>query len=204
MKIFDKEFPDLPGLDQNIDVSGGEEKSVSVKVSQENIETLKEKWDINVEAMIQNIILNEIYIGMGRSMCQKVLSGENAEEINDLFQFLEDKEEKKDLRRYIITGIKIGAMIQDYPGFVSAPLEPLNHPGSPYLIGRIGESEIYVDPYLEYSDNRLGMFSEGFWNYETTSTQIVVKGTSSPNILAKYRIKSEDPKSEIYLINNTN
>jgi hypothetical protein len=204
MKIFDKEFPDLPGLNPNIDVSSEGEKSVSIKVSQENIETLREKYAIDVESMVQNVILNEIYIGMGRFMCQKALSGENTEEINDLFQFLEDREEKKDLRRYIITGIKIGAMIQDYPGFVSAPLESLNHPGSPYLIGIIGESEIYVDPYLKYSDNRLGMFSEGFWNYETTSTQIEVEGTSSPSILSKYKIKAGDPKSEIYLINDTN
>lgn len=203
MKIFEKEFIDLPGLDPNIDVSGVKERSVSITIKKEQIEKLRDGFGIDVTAMVQNTIFNEIYIEIGRSISKKVLEGEFLGEIEDLFKFLKKREEDKELYKYIITNNHAGAIMSDYPGFVSSSLNMLDHAGAPYLIGMIGESYIYVDPYLEFSDLRLGMFSEDFWNYKDIAIQLITEGSSSSDISAKYRIKINDPKSELYLINKT-
>jgi len=69
MKIFDKEFPDLPGLNPDMDVSKEEEKSVSIKVTREQIEKLRDAFGIDVTAMVENVIFNEIYNYCRRNLC---------------------------------------------------------------------------------------------------------------------------------------
>lgn len=201
MIIFDNELPDYPGFNPSIDDGEWEEKSIKINVSAEQIKDLK-ALDLDPKSLIEDVLVKEIYIGVGNLISSNViLPKEKCIDIENLFDFLNSKVENKDLPRYMLTNIAVGATIQEYPGFqFGIAQRKLAIVGSLYLLGNIGDCQIYVDSNMEYSNNRMSMFSEDFFNYKDAGLSIMIEGTSSPVILAKYKVKMDDPKSDGYII----
>lgn len=62
----------------------------------------------------------------------------------------------------IITNGNMASVISEYKNYTSLAGSGLHQPpGVTYLIGKIDETFIYVDPYMKYSDNRVACFSDG-------------------------------------------
>jgi hypothetical protein len=200
MQIFKKEFPDLPGLDTEIDSSNGEERSVSCSVTQEQIQGLKAAYGIDVEAMVTNVITNETYFSISKEISKKIFSGENYEDIKELEKFLDND----DLEGYLITNVAIGALMFDYSQFLASPIESITSSGSMYLAGTFKKLKVYIDSMLCWDDKRLAIFNKNFFNFkaEDENLAIVVDGHSAPKIVAKIRIRIDDPQSKVYTVNN--
>jgi hypothetical protein len=73
----------------------------------------------------------------------------------------------------IITNTHIGTIIQDSINFQfhkQLSSTSLRNPSSPYKIGCIGQTEIFVNPYMKYTDNRLIMFNESSLNLDSINS----------------------------------
>jgi len=58
--------------------------------------------------------------------------------------------------QYAITNGALAATLMDVASYTINPVKSkLNAPGQLYPLGTIGEIQIYVDPYMRYSDNRI-------------------------------------------------
>ena len=56
----------------------------------------------------------------------------------------------------ILVNVHIGSTLQDLINFLPAQvLELVTDSTAPFLIGKIGECEIFVDPFMKYTDHRI-------------------------------------------------
>lgn len=196
MKLFERELPDLPGLDFEIDASEGEERSICCSITGEKINEINETWGIDVTALVTNAIVNEAYLSISKETSRKVFSGESPEDIEDLRKFLDDDK----LEGHLIANAAIGTVISDYPEFLLMPIDVLSNHGVMYLLGTFKKLKVYVDPMMRWDDQRLAIFNKSFFNFKEDKTQVVVEGTLPPKVVVKLNIKINDPESSVYLV----
>jgi len=196
MKILEKEFPDLLGLNSEIDVSEEKEKTIRIQATAGQIQDLRE-MDLDIDVMFKSYISGFFYREIGMEISEKILLGLKKEDIEHLFSFLNLKAKTRNPGKYILTNVQVGSLISDYPGFKPCSSDKINHSFSPYLIGEMGEIQVYIDPHIEWDNNVIGWFSNDFWNYEIISFQ-----NSESFFELKYKIKIEDPQSEVYELIN--
>lgn len=196
MKIFGKEYEDLPGLNLDIDASKGEEFELRLQNSRKQLEDLlNSNYDLNI--VIKNIISNEIYNNIARIISKELFSKKIEHTIEDLHAFLDNNK----LGKYIITSSSIGYYITEYEKFNPIPNDILIPKSNINLIGYIGETKIYVDPYMMWIDRKMAIFSDDFFNFKEGSIDAKsIQTDLSARISYIFKIKMEDVNSKVFLI----
>lgn len=99
--------------------------------------------------------------------------------------------------QFIVTNGKLAAALQDISGYSVNPIKSkFNAQGQLYPVGQIGDITIYVDPYMNYGDNRLLIGRKNaadqpgivFCPYlMAQSIQIISEATFAPRLLLRSR-----------------
>lgn len=203
MILFKKEFPDLPGRNIELPWDKGEEKRVSISVTQDQIVGLRDAYGIDVIAMVEDAISNEaaqqISVFISKECFKSsgiILEGEKG--LNNLLLNLKESGEG-----FIITNIVVGTHIQDQSDFESKPLKTFSNVGMIYEIGKLGGYSVYVDPFITYEDSKLAVVHNNFYNFEEVDqTVLITEGTKAPKIENKIRISKINSNSIVFNINN--
>ncbi len=99
---------------------------------------------------------------------------------------------------FVVTNGQVGTALQDVAGFVPAPMmNTINQQtGSLYPIGTLAGLVVYVDPLMQWSDNRFSVGRKGDGNSPglvfmpylmAESVQTIAEGTMAPKIAVKSR-----------------
>jgi len=247
MKIFEKEFPDLPGLNPNIDPEKGSEHQVTVTMTHKQINELKEKWNLDVMPMINNAICGEAYLTISKQI-SKLIFKSNAKKINEKYEVVPTQvkpfkvdwkdvdgkianllpihyhlpsrtdlspswdDDIKKRKAFIVTNEKIGCILKQQKDFQSVDVKTFTHPPALYKIGSFYDEwwtyqplNLYIDPYLEWKDNRMALISENFWNWKELSMLMIAEKTLAPKQVIKIKFNNEEADSDVYeLINFEN
>jgi hypothetical protein len=99
-------------------------------------------------------------------------------------------------------GVSLSQFIIESQYYKSNSHDSSDSPNFPiYSIGKLGESEIWINPYLKYNDNTLVIFDEVNLNIDYYKPEIVNEATFSPRIKIEYRLCIDSVKSTLlYLI----
>jgi hypothetical protein len=82
------------------------------------------------------------------------------EDVNDIFTLIDKTNKQKPEIDILITNVLLGSRLVDHPDYTQTGL-PIDIPnGWPYNIGKIGNIQIVVDPYIKYDDTNMLLYSK--------------------------------------------
>ena len=203
VKLFDKEFPDLPGIGD----AEWQKVRTSVSVTRKQIEELKASFgiDILIEEMVENAIHNESY----QSLCKlisKVIFTPRPQEIKwqKTTYWLEDLLEKKeDKNKFILTNLHVATHLISRTTFFTKPVDVSSTNGAIYNVGKLFDTPIYVDPYMLYNNNELAIVSGNILEFkEPRSVQVIDEGMMAPKVITTIEYRLYHPNSDVYKIIN--
>ena len=89
--------------------------------------------------------------------------------------------------RYCVTNPRLASDISDSAGFHFSNLQNRSTNGSfVYLTGKLGDKDVYVDPYMRYNDYKIFLFDEISLNVENFTAEIRHESTFIPRLIVKY------------------
>jgi hypothetical protein len=94
---------------------------------------------------------------------------------------LVDKVHSKKYKNVIVSS-KMGSSIQDHFGYFShTHSNSINRSASLYKIGKFLNTEVWVDPFMKYNDNRMIFFDDLFYNIgNLSSNEVISSNTFAP------------------------
>jgi hypothetical protein len=127
---------------------------------------------IDMDSMINKLLYSEVESSIHKEIFNKITNTDNFDYVDYIGKNIDDGQLYKKIvdiilgsnYSLIITNAKIGSIIQDSTNFhfqKQFSNTALNTPSS-YIIGSIGYTKIFVNPYMKFTDNRLVMFN-GSW-----------------------------------------
>jgi len=200
MRILKREFEDLPGV-------GGAEWNVgtiSISVTQEQIQTYKELHGVDVIKMVEDVIANEVYMNLS-NVISKTVRNRKPKEIKwqkESAYWLSDLLHKAE-PLFILTNIRIAAGLQDLQQFETKKLDGFTSShGSLYDTGTFDRVPLYVDPMLRYDEDELAIVESNFLEYEVNeeAVKLVMEGTMAPKVTLDFKYKIHEAKSNLYEI----
>lgn len=201
MILFERELPDFPGRNPDLDPDQGKEHSVSISVSREQIEFARGDFDIDVEAMVTNTLLQQIYYEIGNQISKACLKKTPVE-------IEPDELEKKFLKitksghGFIILNILLADVVQEYPDFILSPLKSFESFGATlYELGYLNDYKIFVDPNIRFDDPRIAVVTNNFYNFKPTSKLVlVVEGTMAPKTVTRVMMNMKKPRTKVFKV----
>lgn len=88
----------------------------------------------------------------------------------------------------IITPTKISSEIQDSAQFSSISIDLISNSSLPYIVGKIGNTSVWTDPYLKYNDDKIVMFDEIELNFDVKNISSIDDPTFSPKIIIELNL----------------
>lgn len=109
------------------------------------------KFDLNVDTYLATVGAAAGMAETTHSIQRKLIA-----KINNASNFIAN-DGRVGPAQYIVTNGNIASVIQDIAGYTINPVNggKLNTNGQLYPVGKIGNMDIYVDPYMLWSDNRI-------------------------------------------------
>jgi len=201
MKIFEIEFPDLPGRNPDINPNKGKRYQTGVAITRDQIEGFKEWPGVDVKALVNSALINEIYQSISNKISKLVFEKESTEiefnNVDAVFNFI------KTNNAFILTNVKLGSFISNQLKFKPVKLDLPFLPGSVYKLGILKNIDVYVDPNLRWDDERLAIVYNNFWNWKplkiTKQTKDIV---IVPKMIIEMKLNTKDVISDVYKINN--
>jgi|AntAceMinimDraft_18_1070375.scaffolds.fasta_scaffold172317_2 hypothetical protein len=232
MIIFNKKFPDLPGLNPNIDPKKGSEHTISVSITQEQIKEFKEKWNLDVINLTTNALRDEVYLNISKEISDLAFKKKekpskhiwdgpheiNWDDINNKILMLVTTynsfhDTPKNDHTFIITNLKLAILLQKQNNFKSIEVTSVHAHGL-YKIGMLEAKkddiysknvDVYVNPYLEWKNNKMAIIFNKFWNWEKISISMTAEKTMAPKQVLKLKFNNKKINSDVYeLINFEN
>ena len=205
MKIFKVEVPDLPGRDEKLNPEDGKECCVSVAITKEQVITFNNEG-IDVIKMTENILSQETAQSIAKWISKSIFNQRvhevSKEELRKSIKLISEFGEG-----FILTNLHVATLIESTWGNI-VKKETINNIistfGMIYSLGKIGNYKLYVDPNLRYSDNKLAIVTNNFWNYKESNPDIkvITEGAGAPKLVAKTKVIVEDPESKVFSVNN--
>lgn len=200
MKILKQEFLDLPGLGK----ASWETGTISIMVTQDQIQEMEKLHGIDVIAMVENAIANEVYQFLAKTI-SNVARNKKSEEIKwqrtSAYWLSDLIAKQKPL--FIITNLKVGVGLQDMSGFENKDMaQSFSSNGCLYELGKWDGVPVYIDPNMLYSEEELALVGNDFLEYEVDeeTVKIITEGTNAPKITINFRYKISGVKSTVYEI----
>ena len=200
MKILKQEFLDLPGLGK----ASWDTGTISIMVTQDQIQEMEKIHGIDVIAMVENAIANEVYQFLAKTI-SNVARNKKSEEIkwqrNSAYWLSDLIAKQKPL--FIITNLKVGVGLQDMSGFEKKDMaQSFSSNGCLYELGKWDGVSVYIDPNMLYSEEEMALVGNDFLEYEVDeeTVKIITEGTNAPKITINFRYKISGVKSTVYEI----
>ena len=200
MKILKQEFLDLPGVGEG----EWDEGTISIMITQEQVQTMEKIYGIAVIAMVENAIANEVYQFLAKTI-SNVARNKKSEEIkwqkNSAYWLSNLIAKQKPL--FIITNLKVGVGLQNISGFEKLDMaKSFSSNGCLYELGKWEGVSVYVDPNMLYSEEEMALIGNNFLEYELDeeTVKLIIEGTGAPKITINFRYKINAPKSTVYEI----
>jgi hypothetical protein len=161
---------------------------------------------IDMDSMINKLLYSEVESSIHKEIFNRITNTDNFDYVDYIGKNIDDGQLYKKIvdiilgsnYSLIITNAKIGSIIQDSTNFhfqKQFSNTALNTSSSPYIIGSIGYTKIFVNPYMKFTDNRLIMFNGSWLNLENL---IKTDNSASFNNQIKFNfevdIKTSDSK----------
>ena len=204
MKLFEREFPDLPAIGK----PEWQEARVTATVTREQIAEINTTYGIDAIAMLESAIHNESYQQLCR-LISKVIFTPRPEEIKwqKTALWLKDLlEKKKGKNKFVLTNGGVGTALEYIDDFELEPLKNktvLNNFGSFYKIGKIFDTDVYVDPNMRWDNNELAIVSGNILEFkEDSGAKVVEEATFQPRVITTIKYKLYHPDSDVYKIND--
>ena len=206
MKLFGKEFPDIPGRDKKLDAERlGIEHTVRVELPKEEAKDAKDiEWDKNTLGMIEDVVYQESARSIAKAVSKSIFN-QRVHEISkeDLKKSIELISEFGE--GFILINTHLATLIEmTWDGLLELEENKVTHTVEMiFKMGKIGNYELFVDPNMLYNDNKLAITTNNFWNYkESENVKLITEGTAAPRITAKTKVIVNDPKSKVFSIND--
>jgi len=200
MKILKQEFFDLPGLGK----ASWDTSTISIMVTQDQMQEMEKIHGIDVIAMVENAIANEVYQFLAKTI-SNVARNKKSEEIkwqrNSAYWLSDLIAKQKPL--FIITNLKVGVGLQDMSGFEKKDMaQSFSSNGCLYELGKWDGVSVYIDPNMLYSEEEMALVGNDFLEYEVDeeTVKIITEGTNAPKITINFRYKISGVKSTVYEI----
>jgi hypothetical protein len=170
--------------------------------------------DLITEDHVNKMALNELTQSFIKELSKCLLNTNIFDyiEVKDIdidFTFLPVLMHKVQSKRYqnVIVSSKMGASIQDSVGYSAySNSNVVNTSGALYKVGKFFNSDIWIDPYMRYNDNRMIFFNDVFYNIgELFMNENISSNTFAPRteIILEYKLLTNI--SEIlYVIDDKN
>jgi hypothetical protein len=161
---------------------------------------------IDMDSMINKLLYSEVESSIHKEVFSRITNTDNFDYVDYIGKNIDDGQLYKKIvdiilgsnYSLIITNVQIGSIIQDSTNFhfqKQFSNNSLNTSSSPYIIGSIGHTKIFVNPYLKFTDNRLIMFNGSWLNLKNL---IKTDNSDSTNNQIKFNfevdIKTSDSK----------
>ena len=161
---------------------------------------------IDMDSMINKLLYSEVESSIHKEIFNRITNTDNFDYVDYIGKNIDDGQLYKKIvdiilssnYSLIITNAQIGSIIQDSTNFhfqKQFSNTALNTSSSPYIIGSIGYTKIFVNPYMKFTDNRLIMFNGSWLNLENL---IKTDNSASFNNQIKFNfevdIKTSDSK----------
>jgi len=183
-----------------------------------------EKIDINFYETIYDIIKNEVSTFVQKEICDFAFNSSPIKEIDDdvnyynhsLLAFVDDEVLKNSTNAFIITNGCSASVMQNHKNFSCAIVNHmlrLNNAGALYTIGKIGNIQVAVNPYMRWDDNRVAVIYNNFYDFsfEMRPSQEIeseIQSVRSTNGFSKticvgvISVKFSDVKTNLIKVNN--
>ena len=173
-------------------------------VTQDQMQEMEKIHGIDVIAMVENAIANEVYQFLAKTI-SNVARNKKSEEIkwqrNSAYWLSDLIAKQKPL--FIITNLKVGVGLQDMSGFEKKDMaQSFSSNGCLYELGKWDGVPVYIDPNMLYSEEELALVGNDFLEYEVDeeTVKIITEGTGAPKITINFRYKINGVRSTVYEI----
>lgn len=165
-------------------------KSISVSMSLPQNEVAGIKIDDDRILGIFNEITQNIYKIILREVASNTSNTfvdlTNEEHRGKMIDKLSGSVQREDYK-YCVTNTRLGSDISDCAGFHFGNLQNRSTNGSfVYLTGKLGDKDVYVDPYMRYNDYKIFLFDDVSLNVENFTAAIISEATFTPKLVVKF------------------
>lgn len=203
MILFGKELPDFPGRNPDLNPDEGEEHSVSITVTRDQIESLRKSFGIDVEAMVEDALIHQTYYEIGKMISKACFDKVEVEIESYELEKLLLKSTKRG-NGFIILNVLLATIVQEYSDFEAYLRKSFESAmGTLYPLGILKDYKILVDPNLRFDDPKIAVITDNFYNFRPTSDiALVMEGTSAPKTVTKVMMNMKKPKTKVFKVNN--
>lgn len=167
---------------------------------------------INTDIMFEKLLYSEVESNIYKEIFNSITDTDNIDFINYIGKNIDDGNLYKDIVslilsnnfNYVIINAQIGSLIQDSNNFhfnKQFPNTSLRTSSAPYVIGSIGNTKVFVNPYMKFTDNRVIMFNGSYLNFRNMNR--VEDDNLNTNINFEADIKST-PSKIVFIIDSVN
>jgi hypothetical protein len=161
---------------------------------------------VDMNSMINKLLYSEVKTTIHKEVFNRIADTNDFDYIDYMNKNIDDGQLYKQIvdiiltsnYNTIITNTQIGSIIQDSTNFhfnryfsnTSLRSSPV-----PYIVGSIGYTKIFVNPYMKFTDNRLVMFNGSWLNLENLSKiDDSINSNNSIKFIFDLDIKTSDSK----------
>jgi hypothetical protein len=154
---------------------------------------------IDTDIMLEKLLYSEVKSNIYKEIFNSITDTDNIDFIDYIGKNIDDGNLYKDIVslilsnnfNYVITNAQIGSIIQDSQNFhfnKQFSNTSLRTSSTPYVIGSIGPTKVFVNPYMKFTDNRVIMFNGSYLNFRNLDR---VEDVSNLNHHTNIRINFE-------------
>ncbi len=203
MILFGKEVQGLPGINPDLDPQKGKEYDVAITVTQKQIQHIKQDFNIDVEAILQDALIQETHHQIARKLSKACF---NNRKVEMEYKYLKEVFLNTLKRGYgfLLTNVKLATLIQDFEDFESMPMNKGFHsPASIYQLGNLYEYKVFVDPMLRYDEDQIAVVTNNFYNFkELKGIKLVTEGTMAPKTVISIMLNMKKAQTKVIKVNN--
>lgn len=206
-----------PGRNESIKIIENKKNKRFIKTTttKELISSLQKLGNIDSKALTISALHNEVVNNLSNLVCESVfkLSLESSESLvfNNIISLYDILRKSSG---FAIVNVQIAAALHDFPGMVLQPIQTRlsKNPGALYKNGKINKIDIFVDPYMNWNDNRCSIIENDFYNFEikegidivdSVDSKWGVKTPMESTYTKNYYFKTIPPQNTIITIDSS-
>lgn len=211
--LFEVSKNEFLKLNKNLKVN--ERLSINVPLRDSNIYP-------NENEIIVKSVLNELTLNFNKLYLNKIFDINNSYDFIDtrnnsvsnispfsdmakeIYFFL--KENINDKYNNLVTNSQLAVFIQDFPEFVVHSNGQVQNGSNIYKIGKFLGCDVWVDPYMKWAENKIGLFSNIGYNFNNIKSIINNNHNTTANILSvSYGVSVNVGNAKVlYIIDSNN
>ena len=171
---------------------------------------------VDTDIMFEKLLYSEVESNIYKEIFKSITDTDDIDFIDYIGKNIDDGNLYKDIVNlilsnkfsYVITNAQIGSIIQDSQNFhfnKQFSNTSLRTSSAPYVIGSIGPTKVFVNPYMKFTDNRVIMFNGSYLNFRNLDRSEGVSPLNHTNIRINFEadIKST-PSKVVFIIDSEN